>query len=196
LDYPHLWILFIPWHFPIRPPFSRKDLSTAESLFEENYKIIYQYLIDFKKQLSARNPAETGIRYEWYALQRYGANYTHLFDKEKIVWGNLNEKAKFSIDKKGACILAPCNMLTSESESIHYLLGFLNSKVTHFFMKQQGYAREGGYVEYKKQFLEHLPVPKSNESLQNEVIKLVNQIISNKENDMNTIDLENHINLL
>ena len=31
--------------------------------------------LEYKEPLSKRNKAETGIRYEWYAMQRWGAKY-------------------------------------------------------------------------------------------------------------------------
>ncbi|EMP17068.1 type II restriction-modification enzyme, partial [Fusobacterium nucleatum CC53] len=31
------------------------------------------YLLKYKDSLSNRNKEETGIRYEWYCLQRYGS---------------------------------------------------------------------------------------------------------------------------
>ena len=32
-------------------------------------------MLEYKEPLSKRNKAETGIRYEWYAMQRWGAKY-------------------------------------------------------------------------------------------------------------------------
>lgn len=32
-------------------------------------------MLEYKEVLSNRNKAETGIRYEWYAMQRWGAKY-------------------------------------------------------------------------------------------------------------------------
>lgn len=51
----------------------------AEQTFENEYPAIYNHLLQYKTQLSNRNKAETGIRYEWYALQRWGANYMDRF---------------------------------------------------------------------------------------------------------------------
>ncbi|ADB39419.1 TaqI-like C-terminal specificity domain-containing protein [Spirosoma linguale] len=146
-----LWLLFIPWHFPLQYGSVLNGSSTlAEERFRSDYPIIYQHLLKYKKELSQRNQAETGIRYEWYAMQRFGANYADDFVKPKIIWGNLNIEATFSIDYQGSYILAPCNMLTSKNDDLNYLLAILNSPVTTYFMKNQGYSREGGYVEYKR----------------------------------------------
>ena len=47
----------------------------AENQFRIQYSAIYNHLLKYKTELSNRNKAETGVRYEWYALQRWGANY-------------------------------------------------------------------------------------------------------------------------
>jgi len=71
-----LWLLWIPWHFPLHLDRSIEGASTkAEYLLKTMYPAVYQHLLQHKEELSARNKAETGIRYEWYAIQRWGANY-------------------------------------------------------------------------------------------------------------------------
>ncbi|WP_338877281.1 TaqI-like C-terminal specificity domain-containing protein (plasmid) [Spirosoma sp. SC4-14] len=159
-NFEDLWLLYIPWHFPIQNDESINGNSlVAEQQFKLHYPAVYEHLSRYKKQLLERNPAETCIRYEWYAMQRFGANYVEDFSKRKIIWGNLNVEATFSLDELGSYILAPCNLLTSKNQDIEYLLILLNSPVTTYFMKNQGYSREGGYVEYKRIFLEQLPIP-------------------------------------
>ena len=80
-EFADLYLLFIPWHFPLhlaKPEIKGASLE-AEKAFENQYPAIYNHLLQFKKELSNRNKAETGIRYEWYALQRWGANYWEVF---------------------------------------------------------------------------------------------------------------------
>jgi adenine-specific DNA-methyltransferase len=75
-DFADLWLLFIPWHFPLQSDPTIKGASQeAESAFKAQYPAIYNHLLQYKTELENRNKAETGIRYEWYALQRWGANY-------------------------------------------------------------------------------------------------------------------------
>ena len=60
-----LWLLFIPWHFPLHLDPSIAGVSdTAEQLFARDFPAIYRHLLGFKQQLSARNTAETGVRYD------------------------------------------------------------------------------------------------------------------------------------
>ena len=86
-DWAELWLIYIPWHFPLhKDPTIQGASKKAEDTFKIQYPAVYQHLIQYKPQLSARNKAETGIRYEWYAMQRWGANYSDDFNKPKILW--------------------------------------------------------------------------------------------------------------
>lgn len=78
-EFADLWLIYIPWHFPLHKETSIVGASEkAELEFQKEYTDIYNHLLKYKEQLSNRNKAETGIRYEWYALQRWGANYMEL----------------------------------------------------------------------------------------------------------------------
>lgn len=82
-----LWVIFIPWHFPnVEKP---KTMLENEQDLKEQYPSLYKHLLSHKERLSKRNKEETGIRYEWYCLQRWGANYYQEFEREKIVWASV-----------------------------------------------------------------------------------------------------------
>jgi hypothetical protein len=156
-DSSNQWIIFIPWHFPLHEDEMIKGTSLlAEQTFQAEYPVIYNYLLSHKHSLENRNKAETGIRYEWYALQRFGANYWKEFEKTKIVWGNLSLRGAYSLAGKGVYINAPSVFIPTENL---YLLAMLNSKIADFYIKQLGVTRNGGYFEYKPMFVEQLPIP-------------------------------------
>ena len=170
-----LWLIYIPWHFPLHLDSSIKGSSVeAEDLFREQYPAIYQYLLLHKSGLSSRNKSETGIRYEWYALQRWGANYYEEFAQEKIVWGNLANQAKFSYAPQNMFVSAPTTMLTPFS---HYLLAVLNSKLVDWYFRLIGVERAGGYYEYKPMFIERLPIPKISADKHDIIATIVDYII-------------------
>ena len=82
-----LWLVNVPWHFPLHLDSSTKGVSEkAEALFKRQYPAVYEHLASHKVALSARNKSETGVRYEWYALQRWAASYHEEFAKEKLFW--------------------------------------------------------------------------------------------------------------
>ena len=57
-----VYMVFIPWHFPIHDDESIKGASQkAEKLFKNSYPAVYEYLKGHKSDLEKRNKDETGI---------------------------------------------------------------------------------------------------------------------------------------
>ena len=91
-DWANLWLIYLPWHFPYQFDSSITGASEkAEKAFKEQYPAVYNHMFQYKEPLSNRNKAETGIRYEWYAMQRWGAKYWEDFLRPKIV----SEESRF-----------------------------------------------------------------------------------------------------
>ena len=155
----NLWLIYIPWHFPCQFDESIQGVSQrAEIAFKEQYPAIYMHMLQYKDPLSKRNKAETGIRYEWYAMQRWGAKYWKDFFKPKIVWGNLNLKGSYAHVPEGMFVNAPSPFIATSNMAI---LHILNSKLADFYIRSLGVTRNGGYFEYKPMFVEKLPIPKT-----------------------------------
>ena len=100
--------------------------------------------------------------------------YHEDFAKEKIVWGNLSNQAKFSYAPQNMFVNAPTTILTPFN---HYLLAALNSKLLDWYFRLIGVERDGGYYEYKPMFVERLPIPKIAADEQRPFIRLVDYII-------------------
>ncbi|ELT5438989.1 Eco57I restriction-modification methylase domain-containing protein [Campylobacter coli] len=193
-----LWVIFIPWHFPnVEKP---KTMSENEQDLKEQYPSLYKHLLSHKERLSKRNKDETGIRYEWYCLQRWGANYYQEFEKEKIVYSEIVRKPQFYLDVN-LNFYAEATSFILTGENLKYLIAFLNNDFVAFIFKTfyaGGNLGENGF-RYKKAFLEKLPIPKinsKNQKLANELVNLVDEILKAKEQDKNanTQELENKIN--
>ena len=179
IDSPDLWLLFIPWHFPLHSDASIKGASArAEQEFQKKYPAIYQHLSQYRTELSNRNKDETGVRYEWYALQRYGSEYWQEFNNTLIVWGNLATKPNFAFAGLGMHLCAPANLIVSDSK---YLLGVLNSRMTQFLVSQSGAERQGGFLEYKPMYVSPLPIPPEPEN--DAIAVLADQILAAKAQD-------------
>ncbi len=171
-----LWLIYVPWHFPLENDTSIVGPSDdAEKLFQEQYPAIYKHLLSYKDDLSKRNKAETGIRYEWYALQRWGANYRDEFSKQKIVWGNLCLSSQFAYAPEGTFINAPATMIVPGNK---YVLAVLNSKLGDWYIRQLGVTRNGGYFEYKPMFVDKLPIPQLSDEAANVFVETVDCIIN------------------
>ncbi|EKS3204944.1 Eco57I restriction-modification methylase domain-containing protein [Campylobacter coli] len=195
-----LWVIFIPWHFPnVEKP---KTMLENEQDLKEQYPSLYKHLLSHKERLSKRNKEETGIRYEWYCLQRWGANYYQEFEKEKLVYSEIVKKPQFYLDTK-LNFYAEATSFILTGENLKYLIAFLNNDFVAFIFKTfyaGGNLGENGF-RYKKAFLEKLPIPKinsKNQKIADELVNSVDEILKAKEQDKNanTQELENKINSL
>ena len=156
-DWASLYLIWVPWHFPLHQDQSIQGASTeAEQAFLEQYPSVYHHLLQYKDKLSARNRAETGIRYEWYALQRWGSNYWDEFSKPKIVWIELSDESKFTLCED----LIPLNtVFFLTGEHLHHILGLLNSRLIHwYFTSCLGTSSGVGTNRWLKYTIEQLPL--------------------------------------
>ena len=133
-DWANLWLIYIPWHFPYQFDDSIQGASEkAEKAFKEQYPAVYSHMLQYKEPLSKRNKAETGIRYEWYAMQRWGAKYWEDFSRPKIIWKRIGSILRFSFDNKGC--LGLDSTCFAAGEHIEYLCCVLNSLMGHYLLK-------------------------------------------------------------
>ena len=164
-DWANLWLIYIPWHFPYQFDESIQGASKkAEDAFREQYPAVYSHMLQYKEPLSKRNKAETGIRYEWYAMQRWGAKYWEDFSRPKIVYPETTQGAYFAFDDKGLYIDKTCFMLITDDAE--YLQHTLSSRLFEFAYKRifsSVELGEHGY-QYNKHALVKLPVIKPHKS--------------------------------
>ena len=140
----------------------------------DDYPAIKRYLDTFYSQLKRRQDKGRTA----YNLRNCA--YHQDFAKEKIVWGNLSNQAKFSYTSSEMFISAPTTMLTPFN---HYLLAALNSKLLDWYFRLIGVERDGGYYEYKPMFIERLPIPQIATTKQRPFIRLVDRILQAKTAD-------------
>ena len=165
-DWAELWLIYIPWHFPLhKDPTIQGASKKAEDTFKMQYPAVYQHLIQYKPQLSARNKAETGIRYEWYAMQRWGANYSDDFNKPKIVYAELARTGNaFTLDMNNQMISNTSYMITFDKNDndeckLYCLLGFLNSLATLFYLDVSCSRFDENGWRWLRQYVENIPIP-------------------------------------
>lgn len=134
----------------------------------EKYPTVKDYLLSFGMERLEQTGKEHTINGEkikarkktnnkWFETQD-SISYWDEFNKPKIVWGNLNLSATYTLAPAGMMINAPATMIVPASES---LLCILNSKIADYYIRNLGVTRNGGYFEYKPMFIEQLPVPQN-----------------------------------
>lgn len=190
-------LLFIPWHFPLHKDESITGASLlAEQQFQLEHSHLYSWFEKHKEELSQRNQEETGIRYEWYALQRCAASYySHFEYAEKIIWGLTADKWAFTLDNKQHYLPSNGYILTSGNIPPKYILGLLNSKLMCHYFSYIGVMTAGGAYTLKAATIESLPFKVADNTTF--VVEKVSQILQIKEADNNAdvSQIENEIDL-
>lgn len=161
-DWNDQYLIFVPWHFPNHlDPDIQGSSEKSESDFKENYFAIYNFLLNHKEKLSARNKAETGIRYEWYALQRWAADYYEEFLKPKIIYPNMTSTFPFFFDAEGFYGNDKTFMITSTDDSIDlkFLTALFNSKLCKLWIWYNCPELQGGTREIRKVYFENFCIP-------------------------------------
>jgi adenine-specific DNA-methyltransferase len=112
-------------------------------------------LSKFKEQLSARDQAETGVRYEWYCLARPRPEGAQFFGTPKIVFPDIAPESSFAWDASGHIIENTAYMVPGHK----WLLGVLNSPAVFWFCTQISNTIRGGFVRFIRQYVEQIPIP-------------------------------------
>ena len=165
-DWAGLYLIYIPWHFPFQFDTTITGASEeAEKAFKEQYSALYSHMLQYKEPLSKRNKSETGVRYEWYAMQRWGAKYWEDFYKPKIIYPNMTKYMPFYYDEKAFYQNDKSFMITGKHVS--YLTAFLNSSLFKFCFRDNFPELLGGTRELRKIFFDKIPVLKVSDEIDN-----------------------------
>ena len=177
-----LWVIFIPWHFPLHKDLSIQGASEkAENEFIRQYPSVYNHLLKYKESLSKRNKEETGIRYEWYALQRCAATYYPEFEKEKVVWAETTQEVKMSFVPSGIYLQKTCFMITGKN--LKYLEGIINSLLIEWYARKSAHQLGFNGLYLSGTFMEKLPIPpipSTSEPIVSHIELLVDNILDAK----------------
>ena len=135
----------------------------------KKYPSIYAHLSNFKEALEKRWDKGN----YWYELR--ACAYYDLFDKPKIVWGNLTTKSSFALDEKeGYYVNAPACILPTGSK---YVLGVLNSKLISYFLRSICAERQGGFIEQKPVYVSQVPIKKPTSQQEAGMMELVGTML-------------------
>lgn len=171
--------------FPYDDDFSIAKLNKEDKIFS--------ILSEQKKKLSERAIINEGLKNntkKWFEYQQ--VNKTLNYDKEYIVFPNVSLGNNFTLSK-GAVIDMTAFIIKSNSR---YLLAILNSKLVEFLMEIWSISRRGGYLEYKVQYVEKIPIKNIPEKEQKPFIDLVDMVLKAKREGKDSTKYENEIDKL
>ena len=147
---------------------------------EKEYPSVYKYLLTHKEKLSKRNKAETGIRYEWYALQRWGSKYSDDFYQQNIAWQRITKKNIFCLTEKNMVILDSMAFISHLGNNKYYLLGILNSNVIYYWINLNVPAYGSTGYRLANQFVVNMPIPVPNQKQFEQISEVVKEIVDSK----------------
>ena len=160
----------------------------------KDYPLIYKYLKQWQPQLEERldkGDHWTNLRNCAFLLE---------FEKPKIVWIEISNRANYTYDDKGMYLTNSAYFLTCKSDkvSLKYILAVLNSKVADFYFSQKTARIAGGRMRYTKQYVEQIPIPEITMDKKHPFIKLVNNILSAKEEnpEADTCSLDGQLDIM
>jgi hypothetical protein len=194
LEQSNLWLICIPWHFPLLYDKTIKSASEkAEERFRQQYPVIFKHLVKFRERLLTRNTKEVGVIFEWYAVQHFGTSKEwDDFTQPKIVWKREAAAPNFCLDYNGRAIMDTTCFVTGQH--LKYLLGVLNSKLGRFMLRDSP-RLSNGEVHINTVTLETMKIPIPNVKIESEIITLVNKRTSDAyQSELN--DLDDKINQL
>ena len=180
IDFEEKYLIFIPWHFPLQDDNSVTVISgKAEEAFKKQFPAIYEHLLGYKSQLEKRNQAETGIRYEWYALQRWASDYYESFEKPKLIYPIIAKESRFSLDRTGAYCNDKAFIIPVDDT---FLLALLNSKLIWFYLKSVcsvlGDEEKGGRLELRGIYLRDVPIARPTLAQRTELATLADRMLT------------------
>ena len=175
----------------------------------EDYPAVKNYLESFGKKLhqtgenftneegkTEKSRKKTGNK--WFETQDQ-ISYYQDFEKEKVVYPNMTKFLPFIFDKSGYYANQKCFILTGKK--MRFLTGYLNSKFSQKWIKENCPELQGGTRELSKIYFENIPIPQitpTNQALATQIETLVDKILALKKESpkADTGDLEAQIDEL
>ncbi|MGL6338417.1 MAG: TaqI-like C-terminal specificity domain-containing protein, partial [Waterburya sp.] len=147
-------------------------IYTHKNIDINGFPAIYEYLNQYKHKLEQR-----ASKQEWYELQQPQLKYSISFDKPKIVFPDIAKKQRFTIDYQNTYIDMTAFILPVDDL---YLLGILNSSSVYEYFIEIGAQVRGGYLRFKRQYVEQIPIPNASDSEKETISQLVQKCLDAK----------------
>jgi hypothetical protein len=125
---------------------------------------------------------------KWFETQD-SISYWDDFSKQKIVWGEISDIPKFSLDQNGEFVMEATTFMMT-GESLEFLLCFLNSRLSEYYFSKIGTTTGVGTVRWKKYKIETFHIPRLTYDEQIPFAMILNKILSQKQKSLDTATLD------
>jgi hypothetical protein len=151
---------------------------------QSKYPNTFEYLLENKEYLENRERGRMKGT-NWYAYI-YPKNL-EVMKAQKILVPDIADRVSFALDEKGEYpFTSGYGIILKDgvNESIKYLLGLLNSKLSDYYLKNFSTPMRGGFYKYETRFIKNLPIRTINFSdpadvtCHDRMVSLVDQMLS------------------
>lgn len=182
------------WRIPSPTDFI---LFTRRGTDIEKYPAIKAHLEQFRADLEPKNtPGQKRGRkpgpYQWYDIQDNIAYFSD-FSQTRIIYPNMANEARFSWEEKEIYSNDKTFIIPTDDK---FLLAVLNSTVSAFWCWKSLPKIRGAAMEFRKPFMQKLPIPEASTDEKTKLAHLATQILDLKDTlpNADTRDLERQIN--
>ncbi|MCX8029917.1 MAG: hypothetical protein N2712_07990, partial [Brevinematales bacterium] len=199
------------WLIKIESGWTNKNRgkNKPEEFFKMMFPALYNHLISFAN-LKTEETRRKGLLNRddqgdyWWELR--DCDYYPEFEKEKIVWQEMSQEPSFAYDRDSYFTNQTAYIATGKL--LKYIIGILNSNVSHFYLLRIAYSLSNQANRWIKQYVEQIPLPTitpQNQHIAKKIESLVSKILSitqsddylsNSQKQEKVKELENEINKL
>ena len=162
----------------------------SHKYLKQDYQAVCSHLEKFENRLKARGQCRysrstkiiPNLEYEgqhhWLELDNNPQDiYLKEFETCKIIYPETTvRRSEFSIDTTGIYLDKTCFMITGES--LYYLNAVLASKLMEQYLESKLRLLGKRSIQYSKQYIENIPIPKISESAQHPFIVFIERILA------------------
>jgi adenine-specific DNA-methyltransferase len=150
---------------------------------ENDYPSIYNHLNSFGNKVKIRS--DQGQK--WYNLR--ACSYYDLFETEKIIYPETTvRRSEFLYIEEECYIDKTCFMITGKD--LKFINGILASRLMEWFLETELRLLGKTTIQYSKQYLENVPIPKLNKvnkEIHDTIVTLVEQMLQVKKQQQTAI---------
>jgi hypothetical protein len=128
-----------------------------------DYPAILKHLTQFETDLKKRGQCtssrgnQEGGQHHWLELDNNPKpEYLLLHDRPKLIYPELAAEPRFAFEPQGFAVDCTLYMIP---DGTWFLAAAMNSIITRYVIRQVSAVNLGGYVRFKKQYMEAIPIP-------------------------------------
>jgi hypothetical protein len=176
--------VILPYHIDNDGGTLESTPLTAEEL-QEDLPLTWEYFEDHREKLESRESGRMDGRDDWFAFI-YPKSHDR-FENPKTIGAHIAENARFMVDESGVWYFKTAYGIQFSPEyrdRTKEFAGQLNSGALDFYFKHITTVKQGGFYEYRAQYLELLPCHvEDQESEFGSIRELIDQILHSIETE-------------